>query len=87
MSETIPKFRLTIGTWIALIAFAGSALGAFLTLRSETAAGFEQHEKRIFRLETRDEITRQEFSAQREVLVRIEERVNEIKRKQDAQHP
>lgn len=87
MSETIPKFRLTVGTWIALIAFAGSALGAFLTLRSETAAGFEQHEKRIFRLETRDEITRQEFSAQREVLVRIEERVNEIKRKQDAQQP
>jgi len=87
MSETIPKFRLTVGTWIALIAFAGSSLGAFLTLRSETAAGFEQHEKRIFRLETRDEITRQEFSAQREVLVRIEERVNEIKRKQDAQHP
>ena len=87
MSETIPKFRLTVGTWIALLAFAGSALGAFLTLRSETAAGFEQHEKRIFRLETRDEITRQEFSAQREVLVRIEERVNEIKRKQDAQLP
>lgn len=87
MSETIPKFRLAVGTWIALIAFAGSAFGAFLTLRSETAAGFEQHEKRIFRLETRDEITRQEFSAQREVLVRIEERVNEIKRKQDAQQP
>ena len=87
MSETIPKFRLTVGTWIALIAFAGSSLGAFLTLRSETAAGFEQHEKRIFRLETRDEITRQEFVIQREVLVRIEERVNEIKRKQEAQHP
>lgn len=83
MSETIPKFRLTIGTWIALLAFAGSALGAFITLRSETSAGFQQHEKRIYRLETRDEITRQEFSAQHEVLVRIEERVNEIKRRQD----
>ena len=87
MSETIPKFRLTVGTWIALIAFAGSAFGAFLTLRNEAHAGFQQHEKRIFRLETRDEITRQEFSEQREVLVRIEERVNEIKRKQDLQRP
>lgn len=87
MSETIPKFRLTVGTWIALIAFAGGAFGAFLTLRSQTAAGFEQHEKRIFRLETRDEITRQEFASQREILVRVEERVNEIKRKQDFQHP
>lgn len=87
MSETIPKFRLTVGTWIALIAFAGSALGAFLTLRNETESNHEQHEKRIFRLETRDEITRQEFASQREILVRVEERVNEIKRKQDLQHP
>lgn len=87
MSETIPKFRLTVGTWIALIAFAGSALGAFLTLRNETASNHEQHEKRIFRLETRDEITRQEFASQREILVRVEERVNEIKRKQDLQRP
>lgn len=87
MSESIPKFRLTIGTWIALIAFAASAFGGFITLRNETASNHEQHEKRIFRLETRDEITRQEFSAQREILVRVEERVNEIKRKQDLQHP
>ena len=87
MSETIPKFRLTVGTWITIITALGGLLMAVGTFHVSAQDSLEIHDKRILHLETRDELTRQEFAAQKELLVRIDERTAEIKRKQDLQRP
>ncbi len=87
MSETVPKFRLTIGTWVAIITTLGSLFLAVGTFHASAQDTLASHDKRILRLETRDELTRQEFAAQKELLVRIDERTAEIKRKQDSQRP
>jgi hypothetical protein len=80
-TETIPKFRLTVGTWLALISMMAMAVGTYTLAQSQLV----EHDKRITRLEVRDEQTRLEFALMRELLVRIDERTVEIKRKQDAQ--
>lgn len=87
MSETIPKFRLTVGTWITIITALGGLLMVVGTFHVSAQDSLESHDKRILHLETRDELTRQEFAAQKELLVRIDERTAEIKRKQDLQRP
>ena len=87
MSETIPKFRLTVGTWITIITALGGLLIAVGTFHGAAQDTLESHDNRILRLETRDELTRQEFAAQKELLVRIDERTAEIKRKQELQRP
>jgi hypothetical protein len=78
-TETIPKFRLTVGTWLALISMMAMAVGTYTLAQSQLV----EHDKRITRLEVRDEQTRLEFALMRELLVRIDERTVEIKRKQD----
>ena len=54
-------------------------IGSYTLAQSQIA----DHDKRIVRLEARDEQTRQDFALMRELLIRIDERTVEIKRKQD----
>jgi len=54
-------------------------IGSYTLAQSQIA----DHDKRIVRLEARAEQTRQDFALMRELLIRIDERTVEIKRKQD----
>jgi len=79
MSESVPKFRLAIGSWLLVGSIIVALVGSYSLAQSQIA----DHEKRLQRLELRDEQSRIDYAAVRELLVRIDERTVEIKRKQD----
>lgn len=77
--ESTIKPRLQIGTWLAILSGIAALIGSYTVAQSQIA----DHDKRIQRLEVRDEQNRLDYAAVRELLVRIDERTVEIKRKQD----
>ena len=77
--ESTIRPRLNIGTWLTAITVMAAIIGSYTLAQSQIA----DHNKRIVRLEARDEQTRQDFALMRELLIRIDERTVEIKRKQD----
>ena len=78
--ESTIKPRLQLGTWLLIASFFAAIIGSYTVAQSQIA----DHDKRIQRLEVRDEQNRIDYAAVRELLVRIDERTVEIKRKQDA---
>ena len=78
--ETIIKPRFPVGTWLAILSGIAAIIGSYTLAQSQIA----DHDKRIVRLEARDEQSRIDYASVRELLVRIDERTAEIKRKQDA---
>ena len=78
--ETMPKIRLSIGTWIVVFGLVSGTVGTFTLAQTQIAA----NERRIDRLELRDEQTRIDYAVMRELLTRIDERLAEVRRKQES---
>lgn len=68
-----------MGTWLMIVSIMVAVIGSYTLAQSQIA----DHDKRIARLEARYEQARVDFAAMRELLIRIDERTAEIKRKQD----
>lgn len=80
-TETVLRPKMSITNWLVVLSAIAAVIGSYTLAESQIA----DHDKRIIRLEIRDEQARQDFATMRELLVRIDERTVEIKRKQDQQ--
>lgn len=69
----------TLSNWLSLAALATAIIGSYALAQAQLA----DHGRRITRLEQRDEQSRIDYATVRELLVRIDERTAEIKRRQD----
>ena len=76
-----PSFlsRISMGNWISVVALCAAIIGSYALAQAQ----IQDHERRLVRLELRDEQARIDYAAVRELLVRIDERTVEIKRRQD----
>jgi len=79
-NETTIRPKFPLSTWLMIASIMAAIIGSYTLAQSQIA----DHDKRITRLETRDEQARLDYAAVRELLVRIDERTAEIKRKQEA---
>lgn len=78
-AETTPRVKISIATWLSILGAIAAVVGAYTLAQSQIA----DHDKRIIRLEMHDEQSRHDMAIMRELLIRIDERTVEIKRKQD----
>lgn len=78
-AETTPRVKAPIATWLSILGAIAAVVGSYTLAQSQIA----DHDKRIIRLELHDEQARQDMAIMRELLIRIDERTAEIKRKQD----
>jgi len=78
-AETTLRVKTSIATWLSILGAIAAVVGSYTLAQSQIA----DHDKRIIRLEMRDEQARKDMAIMRELLIRIDERTAEIKRKQD----
>lgn len=69
----------SLTNWISLVTLLTAIVGSYALAQAQIA----EHGRRIVRLELRDEQSRIDYASVRELLVRIDERTAEIKRRQD----
>ena len=82
-SPQLPRLRFPVGTWILLITLSTGIVASYSVAQWQIV----DQNRRVQRLEERNEQARVEYIAVKELLVRIDERTTEIKRKQDAHNP
>lgn len=78
-AETTLRVKTSIATWLSILGAIAAVVGSYTLAQSQIA----DHDKRIIRLDMCVEQARKDMAIMRELLIRIDERTAEIKRKQD----
>ena len=82
-SETLPRIKMPLASWLLVGSVLVAIVGSYTLAQSQIA----EHDKRIPRLEARDEQSRIDYAAVRELLLRIDERTTEMKRQMERNRP